>query len=263
MIDDYISKIKTTLDLIFNEYQTKFQRASKVAVLVSGGIDSSIIAYYAKEYFPNTNLFSFGTAQNVDVPYATILQKYLHIPLHFIQIEENHIFQNQKKVISILKSKQIDANLMQISLALGYYLAFEEIRNHGIMHVFTGQGPDVLFAGYKKYLELPIEYLNKQISKDVALLETDILRDHAMAEQFDILLDSPYLDSRFISSALQIPGELKIVEINNAIIEKWILREFGKTLSLPEEILHRKKKAFQYSSGIQKMINSINKNIVK
>jgi len=248
----YTSLLIKTLEKIFTK-EAKAIGKEKVGVLVSGGIDSSTIATFATHFFEKITLLSFGTSDNFDLPYAKILQKNLNKPLVFEEVKDNDIKKNLPLVKEILREASIEENITQISLALGYFLIFRRAKKVGIKYVFTGQGPDILLGGYHQYDKVPLTDLNQTIEKDLPALELDKKRDGGMAQYFDIKLLNPYLDQEFVRACLKIPAYLKIKE-NGKRIKKYILRQVGERIGLPQEIVNRPKKAFQYSTKIQTRI---------
>lgn len=282
-MDKYIDQLSQLMDKSFLQYKLKFN--DKIGVLVSGGIDSSIIAYYCKKHFPKqTILFSFGSATSKDKPYVYILQKHLQLPINYLTITQesvNAVIPTVKQLLKellILNSKVLILDsITHTSLAVGYYLIFQEIFKHQISTVFTGQGPDVLMAGYHKYnkffgmknYELRIK---NEIKKDINhALQIDQLRDTTMASYYKIKLINPYLEKRFISLSLKISSKYKLVNSQKSIfnnqpfnsltrkhfnyfIEKYIERLWGKNLGLPDKIVWRPKMAFQYSTQVQKLV---------
>ena len=102
------------------------------------------------------------------------------------------------------------------------------------------------------HLESPYKVLESEIKKDLILLETDKKRDGAMASYFGLTLLNPYLEQDFVEFSLTMPAELKLKDG----IEKYFMRKWGEMRNLPIEIVNRPKKAFQYSTGLQKKIHS-------
>lgn len=249
-MEKYLIEIKKTLNIIFENYKTKI---SNPGVLLSGGIDSSTITALVNKNFDKFTILSFGTKNTKDKKFIEIMCKFLNKEFVWIEIEKNDLEKNIEKVKEILIKNKIDSGKMQTSLALGYFLIFQKAAELGIKQIITGQGPDIIMAGYNKYKNISIEKINEEIKKDLPLLEIDGKRDNAMANFFNIKLFNPYLEKEFVDLAINIPAEFKLK--NN--IEKFILREFAKTLNVPEEIIARPKKAFQYSTGIQNLVEKI------
>ncbi len=251
LINDYIN----LFDKIFSSYQRKIKN-QRIAVLASGGIDSSIVAFFCKKYFPQTALYSLSTPKSLDENYVQIIAQFLNLPLKEVMVNENDIKNSIDIVSSILTKNQLKIDRVQLPLAIAFYLVLKRIKNDGIKIVFTGQGPDILLAGYHMYQNILLENLNSKIQNDLPLLETDKKRDNAVASFFDLQLINPYLERKFIDFTLKIPPEFKINFINNEKYEKYLSRKVGERLRLPKEIILRHKKALQYSTGVIKYLKN-------
>lgn len=245
-MEQYLDQMNLILSNLFKEYSTSL--STTPGVLLSGGIDSSTIAYFVSSYFKKYTILSMGTNHTKDRVFIDIVSKHLNKPYIWVEITQADVFQFNIKIEQILRENNIEVNLMQRSLALGYFLIFKKARELGVTHIFTGQGPDILLGGYHKYKS--VLDISAEIKKDLPLLETDKKRDGAMAKYFNITLINPYLEERFVDFALTIPQEYLV----QGSEKKLILRELGKKIGLPLEIVNRPKKAFQYSTGIQDMI---------
>lgn len=251
LINDYIN----LFDQIFLYYKNKIKN-QKIAVLASGGIDSSIVAFFCKKYFPQTALYSLSTPKSLDEKYVQIIAQFLNLPLKEIVVKENDIKNSIDIVSSILTKNQLKIDRVQLPLAIAFYLVLKTIKNDGIKIVFTGQGPDILLAGYHMYQNISLKNLNLKIKNDLPLLEVDKKRDTAVANFFNLRLINPYLEKKFIDFALKVPPKLKINFINNEKYEKYLSRKVGERLRLPKEIILRHKKALQYSTGVVKYLKN-------
>ncbi len=247
-MEEYIKQLDAILSNLFRKYQ---KTVKDPGVLLSGGIDSSTISTYVSRHFSTYTLLSMGTSQTKDRPFIEIMSKFLNYPFEWIEITPESVSEHIKTVSSLLQKKDIEPSAMQISLAMGYFLTFMHAHKLGITQIVTGQGPDILFAGYHKYKTS--ENINADIKKDLTLLETDKKRDGAMAAYFGITLINPYLEKEVVDFSLTVPPEYKI---KNGV-EKYVLRQLAIMKGLPSEIINRPKKAFQYSTGVQKVVTDI------
>lgn len=217
-----------------------------VAIAFSGGIDSSIIALLAKNS-KKPILYTVGTKNSYDIKYAKTTADMIGLPIKEIIIGKNEIEDAIPKISNIIET----TNVVTISYELPLYFVAEKADEEILL---TGQGADELFGGYSKYLDIDMENLNKVLERDVKELRDGIL-EKKIAQYFKKKLYLPFLDPKFVDIALQIPVEFKI----RGETRKYILRELGRSLGLPEVIVQRKKKAAQYSSGIMKTIKSLAK----
>lgn len=246
-----MDKYRETADIIVSKYFKLYkQNYQNVGVLLSGGIDSTLISSYVNEYYPNALLFSMGTGASKDRPFVELATHSMQKPYEWIELTEANIEKALPTVRGLLEKVGVEMTVMQQALAVGYFLIFERASELGVTTIVTGQGPDILFAGYHKYKALPTEKINSEIVSDLILLETDKKRDSAMAQYFGITLLNPYLEDEFVTFAVGVPGEYKIKDGR----EKYFVREWGRLRGLPEDIVDRPKKAFQYSTGLQKIV---------
>lgn len=250
-LNEYIQKADSIVSNHLSRYRNTF---SQPGVLLSGGIDSSVITTYVLKQFERPIIFSMGTNDTKDRPFVDMFITHFGTSYEWIEMTEMMIKENLPSVSSLLTQQGVEDSIMQRSLGVGYYLIFKRAQELGIKGIITGQGPDILFAGYHKYKNLSGITLENEIRKDLVLLETDKKRDGAMAHHFGITLLNPYLEQDFVDFSLTVPAELKLKDG----VEKYFMREWGKTRGLPQEIVERPKKAFQYSTGLQKKVSKIN-----
>lgn len=247
-LNEYIKQADSIVSNHCVRYRTMFP---KCGVLLSGGIDSSVITSYVLNLFKETLILSMGTDLSKDKPFIDIVTSHFKSPYEWVYLSEEEIYKSLPAVTKLLDENGVEATEMQRALAVGYYLIFKRAQEVGIQGIVTGQGPDILFAGYHKYKGMSGESLIYEIKKDLILLETDKKRDSAMARHFGITLLNPYLEQDFVDFSLTVPAELKL---HNGI-EKYFMRKWGELRGLPQEIVKRPKKAFQYSTGLQKKVH--------
>lgn len=249
-LDEYIQQADSIVSNHCKRYNELF---SHCGVLLSGGIDSSLITSYVMQFFKKYTILSMGTNLTKDKPFVDIFTSCFKTSYEWVELHENEISESMPQIIDLLAAEGVEPSEMQRALAAGYFLIFKRAKSLGIKGIVTGQGPDILFAGYHKYLGMMGEELSNEIKNDLILLETDKKRDGAMAAHFGITLLNPYLEDDFVQFALTVPAELKRKEG----IEKYFMRQWGKGRGLPQEIVNRPKKAFQYSTGLQKKIHKM------
>jgi len=250
-IEEYLIQADQLLNRCFQRYS---QKNSKAAVIVSGGIDSSIIAAWVSKSFSQFTLFSLTGPASKDQPFVKLLAQWLKSEVVWVdlaKLKKNSLQVALKQVKKLLVSVAIEPNLMQLSLALGCWLLFKKIAKRQINWVFSGQGPDVLFAGYHKYRGK--RRVNQLIRQDLPLLNIDRRREEAIARIFGLKIIYPYLEKEFVNFALEVPARYKYKHQQ----EKYLLRQYGRRLSLPLQITTRPKNAFQYSTGLQKLVKTV------
>ncbi len=225
-------------------------QSKRVGIFLSGGIDSSIIATLANEIFPELSLITLHTPKAQDLPFAGKLAEFLGKELIIAKTDKNKLEKIRPRLEKILRKNKIKPAAVHLPIAASFFTLCEKASEIGMTDILTGQGPDILFAGYAKYKNLPLAKLNSAIQKDLPLLQIDEIRDNSVAKEFRINLHNPYLEENIIHFALKLPPELKI----NQDQDKYILRQAAEILQIPREIISRRKKAIQYSSRIAKLI---------
>lgn len=247
----FIKKYQQILENLFQDYQKKIAN-QKTGVFLSGGIDSSIIAYFTSKFFKNPVFFTLGGEKSLDLNYVKIINNFLKQKLITVNFNQQKINKIKSDVIKILEKNNLAINPTQISLACAFYLLCQKTKEENIKIIFTGQGPDILLAGYHMYQNISLEKLNEKIKNDLPFLEVDKKRDQSIADIFEIKLINPYLEEEFINFSLELPARLKINKISGETYEKYLSRKVGEDLKLPKEIILRHKKALQYSTKIRK-----------
>lgn len=114
----------------------------KIALLLSGGVDSSIIVYILKYLGVDFNAYAFGKDNNdEELNRARLVAKYLNIPLKEITFESDDLEIHKKLIYDYGEP------IYLLPLIFAYKL-YKEISKDGIKVVLTGNGADELFFGY-------------------------------------------------------------------------------------------------------------------
>lgn len=210
------------------------------AIAFSGGLDSSILAALCKD----AELYSVGMAGSHDIYHAKRAAEQLGIldKLHLHEVTTDELENAIPLVIKAIESRDPH----QASIALPLYFASKDAHLDGIRVMLSGQGADELFAGYKRYESMKVPELSAALEKDISNIAVNNLeRDDAVTMANSVELRVPFLDGKVVELALSIAPELKI---HNGI-RKYVLRLAAQNL-IPDELVWKKKKAAQYSSGI-------------
>lgn len=257
-----MNKILAKLEKLFlASIQKCLGKQKKAAVVYSGGIDSSLVSLTAFNQKAKITTFTIGFPQSHDYQFVKSIRKTLPFPSLLKKLSLAQISQYLPTVKKLLLKAKIEPNLMQISLAAGLFLALKEIKKRGFRLVLSGQGADELFAGYFHALNIPLNQINRRCQEEFQRLKnTDFKREKAIADYFSVKMRYPFCDPELVNFALKIPAFWKLKKEKGDFGRKFILRKLGQEIGLPEAIINRPKKAFQYSCGIQKAIEKILKN---
>ncbi|UCE73368.1 MAG: asparagine synthetase B [Methanomassiliicoccales archaeon] len=238
---NHIRELKASLS---KAVSSSMEGASRVGILFSGGLDSSLIALLAKKHSKKEKitLYTVGTADSHDLSNVEHASKLMDLNSEKIEVCTEDIVIALPKLSKIIGSH----HPVKISFELPLYLG---LANIGDDLILTGQGADELFGGYSRYLRMEGESLRVALEKDIkTLITNDIKMDYRLAEHFDKDLVIPYLEEKVVRIAMDIPTEYKVFKGQRKII----LRKAAIQLGLPLSLAKRQKKASQYSSGIVK-----------
>jgi len=224
-----------------------------IACLLSGGLDSSLIAALVCDIHKKTGsktkieTYSIGLPDSEDIKYAKKVANHIGSKHTEIIVTEQDMLQIIPEVICAIES--YDTTTVRASI--GNYLIGKYIKEHSEAKViFNGDGSDELAGGYLYMNSCPdsIEYDKETVRllKDIHLF--DVLRSDKSISSHGLEPRTPFLDKAFVNYYLSIPVELRNHNLNNNI-EKYLIRTaFDNDQLLPKEILWRKKEAF--SDGV-------------
>jgi len=215
-------------------------------VLVSGGIDSSILAVIAKKEFKKIKLVSAGTNECEDLKFSIKLANSIDEKLSIAEINEKNIFE----AVKALKSMQIST--YDIIMGITEFIAIKKAAELGCKRIMSGLGSDELFFGFNKHKHIEENKLEDYREEKLFYMPAfDLLRINSIAANFKVSILLPYLSDNFIDIA---KSQVKI-EYN----DKALLRLIGKEIGLNKELIERNKKAMQYGSGTVKMLRDLSK----
>ncbi|MEM7052618.1 MAG: asparagine synthase B [Acidobacteriota bacterium] len=226
-------------------------------VLLSGGLDSSIIAALAarhkkhrvetggrtEAWWPQLHSFAIGLEGSPDLRAARRVADALDTIHHeFVYtLQEGH--DALRDVIYHLET--FDVTTIRASTPM--YLLARRIKSMGIKMVLSGEGADEIFGGYLYFHKAPDAraFHEETVLKLDLLHKYDCLRANKAMAAWSIEARVPFLDREFLDIAMALDPAAKMVAEGR--MEKDILRRAFAGL-LPEEILWRQKE--QFSDGV-------------
>ncbi|MBS7655591.1 asparagine synthase [Candidatus Bathyarchaeota archaeon] len=210
------------------------------ALLLSGGLDTSIIAYSATQYFKPYAITVAFTNKAPDLKYARIIANHLKLQ-NFIKVFNlKEAVKAAAQVIKIVKS----FDPMEVRNDIPLYMALKHAKKYGLKSVITGDGGDELFAGYPFLFKLKSYEVDKWIKN---VINHWFFAAKPIGENLKIKVLQPFLDERIIKLALKIPSKLKITKRKGVTYGKYILRKAFENL-LPAEIIWRDKNPIEVGS---------------
>jgi asparagine synthase (glutamine-hydrolysing) len=259
--DNYYKKIYQNITEYLNTAIIKRCETTErpVACLLSGGLDSSLIAALVANYFremgKTIETYSIGLPESEDIKYARIVASYIGSNHHEIIVTEDEMFNAIPEVIEALESYDTTT----IRASLGNYLIGKYIATHSEAKViFNGDGSDELLGGYLYMNKCPddIEFdkETRRLLKDIYLF--DVLRSDKSISSNGLEPRTPFLDKSFVNYVLSISPYFRNHNNFKNEPEKYLLRRafndyfhdnLGRKI-LPDIILWRRKEAF--SDGV-------------
>jgi len=226
-------------------------------LLLSGGLDSSIISAIAMQYaqnrvedesktpawWPQPHSFSIGLEGSPDLAAAQKVAKdigTIHHEMHFTVQEGLDAIED---VIYHLET--YDVTTVRASTPM--YLLSRKIKAMGIKMLLSGEGADEIFGGYLYFHKAPnaTEFHEETVRKLQQLHKYDCLRANKSTSAWGIEARVPFLDTEFLEVAMNIAPQEKM--ITSERMEKYILRKAFEDL-LPKEVVWRQKE--QFSDGV-------------
>lgn len=246
------------------ETSVKKQLMSDVpyGVLLSGGLDSSIIAAITKKFaakriesgdtqaawWPTLHSFAIGLEGSPDLAAAKKAADFLGTVHHEVHFTVQEALDALPDVIYHLETYDITT----VRASTPMYLLARVIKSMGIKMVLSGEGSDELFGGYLYFHKAPNaqEFHEELVRKMSKLHLYDCLRANKSLMAWGVEGRVPFLDKEFIDVAMNINPSDKMCPKNpdgSERIEKWILRKAFEDY-LPSEIAWRQKE--QFSDGV-------------
>jgi asparagine synthase (glutamine-hydrolysing) len=195
----------------------------KTAIVYSGGIDSSLIAFLAYRSGAQVTSFTAGWPNSPDIQFLSQIQKKIPFRSNLKLIKKTDLRENLPLARKMIKKANLEPNLMQLSLAVGLILVLKEIKRAGFKMALSGQGADELFAGYFRALKLNLKEINLSCQEQLERLrQSDIPREKIIADKFKIKIGYPYLDQPVVKLSLNLEPGLKLKKTCGELGRKYI-----------------------------------------
>jgi asparagine synthase (glutamine-hydrolysing) len=216
-------------------------------ISLSGGLDSSIIAYFLKKRGPNSVAIISEDFVSTDLTYCQMISKEMKIPLSIYNVPTSTILEAIEGTIKILKN----FNDIEIRNNVVMYLAIKWAKENNQKSIITGDGADELFAGYNFLVNKPEKELEAEIKRVCSVMHFPTQK---IGKALGIKIESPFLNQKVMELANQIPSNLKIKVEGGKRYGKWILRKtFEK--HIPVQIAWRRKSPMQEGAGTSGLTN--------
>ncbi len=226
-------------------------------VLLSGGLDSSVISAVAKKYaakrvetdgkseawWPQLHSFAVGLKDAPDLIKAREVADHIGTIHHEINYTVQEGLDAIRDVIYFIET--YDVTTVRASTPM--YLLARVIKSMGIKMVLSGEGADEIFGGYLYFHKAPnAKAFHEETVRKISKLHLyDCLRANKSLSAWGVEGRVPFLDKEFLDVAMRLNPEAKMAP--GKTIEKKILREAFADM-LPASVAWRQKE--QFSDGV-------------
>ena len=243
-------------NLFINSIQKRVDNCERpIACLLSGGLDSSLIAaivsrFYKKKTGNNIETYSIGLENAEDFKYAKMVARHIGSKHTEIKVDNIDFLMSIPDVIKDIES--YDTTTVRASV--GNWNIGKYIKEHSEAKViFNGDGADELMGGYLYFhlCPFPDEFDKecKRLLRDIS--HYDVKRSDKGISSHGLEPRTPFLDKEFVKFYLSIPLKYRCFMFNDDQCEKYLIRktiEIFEPNLLPKEVLWRTKEAF--SDGV-------------
>ncbi|HRF93342.1 MAG TPA: asparagine synthase B [Bacteroides graminisolvens] len=251
------AKVSDVHDALEDAVQRQLMSDVPYGVLLSGGLDSSVISAVAKKYaskrietdgasdawWPQLHSFAIGLEGSPDLAAARRVADHIGTVHHEINYTVQEGLDAIRDVIYFIET--YDVTTVRASTPM--YLLARVIKSMGIKMVLSGEGADEIFGGYLYFHKAPDAkaFHDETVRKLSKLHMYDCLRANKSLAAWGVEGRVPFLDKEFLDVAMRLNPQAKMAPGN--VIEKKIVREAFADM-LPESVTWRQKE--QFSDGV-------------
>ena len=256
-VKDNVTDLDTLRDALEAAVERQLMTDVPYGVLLSGGLDSSIISAVAKKYaakrvesgntqdawWPQLHSFAIGLEGSPDLKAAQAVAAHIGSVHHEIHFTIQEGLDALRDVIYHIET--YDVTTVRASTPM--YLMSRIIKSMGIKMVLSGEGADEVFGGYLYFHKAPnAEEFHKETVRKISKLHLyDCLRANKSLASWGVEGRVPFLDKEFLDVAMRLNPEDKMA--GNGKMEKWVLRKAFEHY-LPASVAWRQKE--QFSDGV-------------
>ncbi len=214
-----------------------------VGVVLSGGLDSSIVLAHVREMHPDCVALTIGAPGSDDLVFARRLCADLSVRHEVVTVRPGDI--RTADIREAIRLSELTEYGDIINAVVSVPL-FARARALGLKVVLTGDGSDELFGGYSMYDRIGAAASRRLFQHMIANLHrTELQRVDRVSMGQGVEARVPYLDPALVELAMRLPVALKVRDGQ----EKWIMRQAFADM-LPAYITARPKNPMSHSSGL-------------
>lgn len=251
------ARVRTIRDSLDDAVRRQLMSDVPYGVLLSGGLDSSIVSAVAQKYsqhrietggeqqawWPRLHSFAVGLKGAPDLAKAKLVADHIGTVHHEINYTIQEGLDAIRDVIYFIET--YDVTTVRASTPM--YLLARVIKSMGIKMVLSGEGADEIFGGYLYFHKAPDAkaFHEETVRKLSKLYLYDCLRANKSLSAWGVEGRVPFLDKEFLDAAMRTNPAAKMCP--GQTMEKKIVREAFADM-LPAEVAWRQKE--QFSDGV-------------
>lgn len=256
-VENIQSDISKTREALEESVHSHMMSDVPFGLLLSGGLDSSIISAVAKKFaakrietddqseawWPQLHSFAVGLVGSPDLAAAQKVADHIGTIHHEVIFTVQEGLDAVRDVIYHLETYDVTT----IRASTPMYLLARFIKSMGIKMVLSGEGADEIFGGYLYFHKAPnAQAFHEETIRKLSKLHLyDCLRANKALAAWGVEGRMPFLDKKFTDAAMRLNPKDKMC--GEGKMEKWILRKAFEDY-LPESVTWRQKE--QFSDGV-------------
>jgi asparagine synthase (glutamine-hydrolysing) len=261
IINDLDIAVDSYCDLIVSAVDKRMRDLKQFGVLISGGVDSCLIAKIAAEAAAEEGIevtaYTAGTYKAADFEHAEHFARELGLKHRLRRLNQNEVESYIPSVIAAVEERDI----VQVEAGIGIYAALEMASQDGVKAIFSGQGPDELWGGYSWYPQIlargSYEELLNRMQDDLARGDIETFdRENKVALAHGVEQLFPYVDTEIVKLSMSVSPRLKVTSGKDNL-GKHPHRQAARRLGLSAKYACRNKNAAQHGMGIHDALNAI------
>lgn len=241
--------------LLIEAVENRSRGVFRASLGFSGGIDSTLLAYYLDHCGVEVDLLCVGM-EDSGFEAAEEAADALGLPIRLESFTPQDL---ERDLDAVLRSVE-EPDPMKASIALPLYWAAQMAIESGSRVFYSGNGSDELFGGYMKYVREYVqsgEAVRDAMFGDVkAAHGVNYERDFKVCADIGVELRLPFTDWNLIDFGLALPVYMKL-SADEKSPRKLLLRKLGSRIGLNDAISLRPKRAVQYSTGVTKALKQL------
>lgn len=234
--------------ILENSIKSSLNQTSDPCLLLSGGLDSSLITAMTRPHVSNLTTISVGTQYSNEFKWAKIVSDFVGTRHHELLLDDEKVINGI--IHSSYENEIFDGFSAEVQSPL--YNLMEYVKGLNGKKVLTGYGADLLFGGIIP-LNTDVNLINKILDEQIKRTRWTGEFSPFIGDKFGIDVEHPFWNKNLISFAISLDGEYK----KNSNEVKIILREMAEKFNyLPKDIVWRKKLGINEAASINHVFSN-------